>query len=400
MQDEVGARAHPGVRLRYTGLRPVSPADFRDYAFVPGSTAFDQTYRELLQRRPQTILINDPLIDSIADFISDLGRRPLTTNPIRHLIIASHANPEGRLQIRLDVATANATYEDLETVSPPPAGTGSIRVPARILNPRPRNGSGRTIPASLHVKGCRIGRTIPFLRKLKEAVGGGLEVTAPKHFHAAANQTRPAGRVEYMLYGFTINRPNAFRNRAQLISEFAAQGFTLIDGSRIRRRQWDAWIPRAWNVTTRMRPRVINPVTGTVTRTRGEFRYHRRTLLSRRGSIGLRTDPGTYARRRQAVQDAMVLAHARYRASHPFPEYVRFGYRSMAEFMDGWTWDFSWRARDNTLFYQATRYEYTVVQPIVDPATNRLFLNFYPTSSTRTPLIQLQENDARFFATI
>ena len=60
----------------------------------------------------------------------------------------------------------------------------------------------------------------------------------------------------------------------------------------------------------------------------------------------------------------------------PFPVYVRAGYETMDEYMDGFEWQFDYDAKTKTLTYNAIRDEYAVVQPI----TNKLgvlMLNFY-----------------------
>src|SRR5512135_892002 len=43
-------------------LAAIPAADYRDYAFVPGTSAFDKQMAGVLDNRPQTLRINNPLI--------------------------------------------------------------------------------------------------------------------------------------------------------------------------------------------------------------------------------------------------------------------------------------------------------------------------------------------------
>lgn len=105
----------------------------------------------------------------------------------------------------------------------------------------------------------------------------------------------------------------------------------------------------------------------------------------------------------QAVRDELVKNLARYQDTHPFQEYVRCGCKNMSEFVDGWTWTFKYESSSHTLFYNATRHEYVVSQPIGEPTTNRLILNYYSSEKakkTQKPIDLLKPTDSRFFATV
>ena len=96
----------------------------------------------------------------------------------------------------------------------------------------------------------------------------------------------------------------------------------------------------------------------------------------------LAKDPGDDAGRKKAVkawlQGLRVPGQQQsiYTDKHPFPAYVRAGYQTMDEFMDGWDWQFAYDAKTKQLTYNPIRDEYAVVQPI----TNKLgvlMLNYY-----------------------
>ena len=317
--------------------------------------------------------------------------------------MASHANPEGYLFIQLAMMTADViTYEDLEKAEK----DKKLVVDMSLLEPRPKDGSGNPVAPAFLFRGCRIGATLPYLKKLKEALGGNLTVIAPKHFHIAAHYAKPPAFVEYMRYNFPINRSKAFRNPGEAVKAFTAAGFTLIDGQPVPAKQWPQWIPKKDFGKTgdkNVPAKILSPITKAKDWIPGMFRHRFRRLLASDGSFALMKDPGTEAGRKKAVRDELVKNLARYQDTHPFPEYVRYGYKNMDEFMDGWTWTFKYEASNHTLFYNATRHEYVVSPPIVEPANNTLILNYYPSGKaqkTTKPLELLDSGDTRFFASV
>lgn len=383
-------------------LAAIPAADYRDYAFVPGTSPFDVQMAHVLDNRTQTIRIADPLIDTLSGFIRALGNNTAVTNPVRHLVVASHANPGGHLRLQLTVATvADVSYEDLEAA----VKAKSLLVDGRLLEPRPKDSGGSPVAPAFLFRGCRIGLAPPYLKKLKEALGNTVTVIAPKHFHDAAEQSKPTGYVEYMSYNFSLFRPKAFGNKAEAVKAYEAAGFTRIDGQPVPAKLWPGWIPEKdlnKQGNNKIAASVVSPITKAKESIPGYFRYTLRKFLETDGSFALMKDPGTEAGRKKAVRDEYVKI-ARYQDTHPFPEYVRYGYKSMDEFMDGWAWTFKYDASNHTLYHNATRHEYIVIRPIVEPATNRLILNYYPSGKARKtakPIEMLDPADARFFASV
>jgi len=135
----------------------------------------------------------------------------------------------------------------------------------------------------------------------------------------------------------------------------------------------------------------------------GYFLYYERELFDHKEKyrhIALKNDPGSELKRKKAVRHDLENKEKYYREDHAFPYHKRLGYSSMSEFMDGWHWEFPYISTDKKLSCRAIRYEYTIKQPIVDPATNRIFLNFYPVRSIDSPIVQLVEDDNRLFAAV
>lgn len=352
----------------------------------------------LMDHRPDTIRITGRYVDSLTNFIAALSRNPVVQSPIRDLIIASHANPEGLLFIGLNILEPkHITFETLETA----VRSRSLHVDSALLRPRPQISGGVDLPPSFHIRGCRIGAAPVYLRKLKEALGDEIAVTAPKHFHFAWQQPNPAGSVEYMGYGYSINRPERLGDKAAVVAAFQTGAFTRIDDQPVPARNWGEWVPRNPHAADEqvVPARVLNPVTNQREKVRGFFRFRVRPLHSEEASIALDVDPGSDAGRKKAVQAELEGSFAYYRATHEFPEYIRLGY-AMGEFMDGWAWHFRYDASEHTLFFRPSRAEYTVIQPIVDIASNRLFLNYYPSGRQGAVMELLKVADRRFFETV
>ena len=126
-------------------------------------------------------------------------------------------------------------------------------------------------------------------------------------------------------------------------------------------------------------------------------------------TMPLKTDPGDDAGRKKAVRAWLegLVVHQHeppiYTNKHPFPLYIRGGYASMDEFMEGFDWQFSYDSKAKQLNYEPIRDEYVVVRPITD-RTGVLMLNFYipgkpPKSLAKKIPIEMLRIDNPFFFT-
>jgi hypothetical protein len=387
-------------------LQAAADKNASDYAFVPGTSPFDLKMAGVLDNRPRTIRIKDPLVDSLKGFIAALSKNRAITAPIRDVIIASHANPEGFLFMKLDLLGAGEiTYEDLEAA----VKAKSLVIDSAWLEPRPRDASATAIPARFLVRGCRIGTPFPklkdqhpYLTKLKQALGNKVPVFAPKHFHVGAEQSAPAGFVEYMSYSFPLRRPKRIANQALVIKAFQNGGFTRIDGKPVPAKLWAGWVPPNPHAKYEQKvdATVLNPITNARDTIPGRFRFKDRNLYDTEQSMALAKDPKSEAGRKAAVQKELESTHPQYQTTHAFPAYARLGYDSMAEFMDGFHWKFRYDAKSGTLFFKASRAEYTVIQPITEITTNKLILNYYPSGPKGKVLELLDVTNTDFFATV
>ncbi len=377
-------------------LQAVPETEYRDYAFVPGTTPFDNEMRTTCERRPQTVVLSPVSMNSVQGFLRMIRSSADITGPVRDLLLCSHANPEGRLIMAFQTESTAAgfvSYEELEGL----CSSGVVHVPQEARFPRPQTTAG-TRSLQVHFRGCRVGRNAPFMAKLREALDVPL-VTAPRHYHSTAILDNPAGAAELMLYSFEVFSRDRIEHTPALIDAFAAKGYRTVDGAQIRRDSFARWInwTDASSARTGRMQEAVSPVNNLNYNVRAPFRYSHRYLDEQGGfSVNLPSEPVTDADKKRAVKAELQRRYPQYRPDHPWPEYVRLGYDSMDEFMEGWNWHFSLDQAEGILMLNPSRHEYILSQPVVT-ADNRLYMNFYYNDVSRQPLIQIREDDDRFF---
>ncbi|HEX8494996.1 MAG TPA: hypothetical protein VF658_19300 [Pyrinomonadaceae bacterium] len=368
-----------------------------NYGFAPGGTPQDGRVRLLFARRPNTTLIAAQRGRTVVrQFIGHLNTSPAITRPVDDLLLGAHANDEGFLFAPMFAGQNGATtFETLEATLADP--NKSIVIP----NPLIGFTAGDPITHSFHIKGCNIGKAAPFLTKLKEALGDNVNVTAPKHFHGITEYAAQ-GVWEWMAYEYKISQRDPFANQAAAIAEFTAQNFTRIDGSTVPATEWAGWIP---NRITQTDSRVITVNLGQTIGRRStiqaiqEFRVRRGQFNYTITFPNSQSVPTTQPDREQAL-DQSLNSNPLFDAVHPFPEYVRWGYTSIADFLAGYQWTFS--RSGAVLVCVGRRWEYTMLVPILDLATGDIIFNFYPNAgSPQAPITTgLQESDTDYFETV
>lgn len=377
----------------------------RDYAFVPGTTKYDLAMGKLMEQRPNTTRIKPPGITTLAQFIRALSDNPLQstidpliTRAIDRIIVASHANDEGQLKLSLDGgADKFVDYEDLvEAIK-----KKSLAVDTGLLLPRPRVLGGDPSPAQFLVRGCRIGRQPVFLKKLKEALGSQIPVIAPRHFHAVDIHTKtPAGVLEYMAYSFQICSPKKLK-RAAVIKAMKQAKHQTIDDKDVDPKKWEGWVPSNPHKEYEQKKStsVKSPITNKVAYFPRTFRYQARSWLKTPEPLAMDKSKTKDDDRKKVLRD-LLATRDEFKDSHPFPVYERYGYNTLDEFMDGWTWTFKPRGKAvDEVKFNATRHEYTVIQPITEPTTGVLIMNFYPTTKKGKMVELLKVTDKRMFET-
>lgn len=366
-----------------------------DYGFAPGSTAQDGRARRLFQRRANTTLVSVKSLVTVRGFANRLLTSSAITRPIDDALIGAHANSEGWIFIPMFSKQKGGTnFETLEKTLADP--TKSIAINDSVIGHSP----GDPISHSVHFKGCNIGKALPFLTKFREALGGNVMVTAPKHFHGIYEHTA-YGTWEYMAYEFQIRNNRDFATRADLLAAFDAEGFTFIDGTAVPTTEWDRWVPK--KKVGKSVPTPLNSKLGVAIGKRKTIETERQYRVSRLGfswSIKFSggAPPSTTAAQ-QAAFEASVSGDAGFQSTHDYPWYERLGYASVADFFAGYTW--THKVRKNVLFTWGSRVEYTILLPITDSATGNLVFNFHPLSTTPYAAItNLTETDSDYFESV
>ena len=338
--------------------------------------------------------------DTVHEFIDHLNST--ITPPIDNVLLASHANAQGYLFVPMfDGQRGPTNYETLEdTISD---AARSIAVSDSLIG----YNTGDPITHSFHFKGCNIGKAAPFLRKMKEAIGGNMFVTAPIHFHGLYWNSA-YGVWELMCYEFRILRKTPFATKNDLITAFDTAGFTFYNGSAIATADWESWVPRRIDRSSKSKVSLNLGVTmgerSTITFD-NEFRYLRDDYTFTIGFPSPSNVPTSLTDRMNALDQG--LDNFKYResdtiggfdAAHPFPEYERWGYTSKQDFINEHDWRFS--QSGNMLICKGRFFDYTVSIPITDRVTGNVIFNFHPNSGSPHAAVQnLIETDSQFFAT-
>ncbi len=387
----------------------------RDYALVPGKTPYDLEMAKLLETRPQTIRIKDPLLFDLARFLPGLGTSTEVTHPIRDLLVASHANAEGLLRLQIGKITDRAvTYNDLLDL----VKSKTIVIDQRLLQPRPTDAHGVAIGARFVIRGCHIGHQVKFMQKLKEALGNKHVVAAPMHYHLATAIKDPPGHIEYLGYAFEISHPTQFKDRKGVIAGMVGAAFLRIDGKPLPNKLWDTWIPRKphW-----LDPKMVaqnkeegeqsfvsyakSPINGKRIGLPRRYTYKIRRLFNKDNQVEV---PGSSDRpndRKKAVR-AQLVKVGFFQEKSGFPLFERYGYKSIDEFMDAWEWRFDPKTKSANVTYNAYRHEYRVVEPIAElqggkPAKVGAFiLNYVPTRRRHKPVEVLSVDDPRLYKVV
>jgi hypothetical protein len=384
---------------------------------------FDNMEQRFRQDVPSIAVRRQP--SHIAAWIDDLSTDAGVAKPVDDLYIATHAGGDGFLFVRLfrgqvDVLGDPTDVTDFEVLDQAMGPSHPARIPDSLV------GFHRATPPaadpapthSVHIKGCNIGRDrfspragqplAPFLARLKQVFGGNVNITAPKHFHGLLPETNNNGIFEYMEQELIVRTKavragrgyRGFANRNELIDAYKAAHLSYHDGTAIPDADWDTLVPRRM-VDNRGIAMTI-PLGRTIENLRAipiqkQFRIEQEQV-----HWTISGAASTPAANRLARLTTSIAADARFAATHTWPLYERRGFPDFTSYMDGHLWEFSTDGSD--LVCLGRRFDYTVVQPIVDrtvtPVANRpLIYNFYPgVGSSESPILTgLVESDNHFF---
>ena len=191
-----------------------------DYGFAPGRRRGrdrqDDRLRMMFTRRENTTLIYRRRFWVLQHFLDHLENDPDISFPVGDLLIGSHANRFGVLSMRMYRRQKGRTdFEKLVETLDPAKPAKSIKIPDAMIDYT----DGDSITHSFDIKGCNIGKSEPFLTKLKEALGNHISVSAPIHFHGLT-PIPSLGIFEYMAYEFSVENPTRYGTRNEVAKAF------------------------------------------------------------------------------------------------------------------------------------------------------------------------------------
>jgi hypothetical protein len=382
-----------------SALGMVASKEGQDYAMLgPPSRRDDHIPRlgRLLRARPGTVLLGAA---SLEEFVQQLGDSAAVTHPVRDLVLACHASPRGVLVVPLKRGGDRFTlFEDLEDA----IKAGTIVIPTALVAPRPPRPGGFPQPVRFLIKGCGIGWAVPFLRRLKEALGlGGLAtVVAPRFFHAAGEFRSPAGAglYEFLAYEFPAFVPGTkpLRTRHQLVSAFRLRGYTDYEGKPITEKQWQEWIPDP--PVAQEKPLWFgSSFAGRPLKATSFFSVGPQDPVEL--GVPAEKDPGSDEKRKEALGDYLATLPV-FQSTHDFPIYERVFCKDLKEMLDAHQWRYSFDGEKKMLKCTALRMVHVVHQPITDKKTGELIHNFFPTRPAGQAQRMFADDDRRFFVSV
>jgi hypothetical protein len=328
---------------------------------------------------------------------------PLVTNPIRDLVIYSHAWASGWLDIPTGPGQSKQVeYEMLEAASKDPTRKRSFNLSGDLFDPRPKNpdGSSGRGPA-LHIRGCRLGKAVPFLQLLKELLGGTVTVTAPKHWVRVSPITgRMPGYYEHFAYSFNLLRAEKFRgpkDREVAAKEIASRPDNVhIDGSRVRRDELLKFIPNDPNNSRDFTDHFTMPFDSGNFEMRVEYQ-HVEDMAFEIKALQTTEDLSDKKELPSILKRILPTTKAQYSTSHPFPQWARYGLSSLEELIKAFTWEAkkdgaTWTVRGFTNWYEV-QIPVTVGGKVVPG-------NFFPSGPSGSPLLGLDEFDTKFYGVV
>jgi hypothetical protein len=270
------------------------------------------------------------------DLNNNLGATSVNP-PVGNLLLVGHANDGGNLWISFDDKVRSGkghpiTFDDLDAL----ITSLSVHFPAVLVD--------TANPQSVRLHGCRIGRAWKFTRKLRQAFGGALRVTAPKHFDHFFSKYQGAGTWEWLEYDFTFaSKDFPLVPRGSIPEKFAAAN-TDFNGKPIDIKRWRKWIPRKGKA--KKFSVVIAPKTEGVEKRQVVSTYRHgkiehlpiRVPKVRVDEVNPREDAPTLLKRVLPTEPLFQGA-----ADDPskFPFHEQQGFGSIGEFVDAFVWTFA-----------------------------------------------------------
>lgn len=393
-----------------------------DYAFAPGSEPRLKMLQQLLRDRTDggaldTTLVTGPT--TVAEFLSDVEFDASKPKPTGDLLLGSHGNDTGWLQIDLDsAADREVSYAVVKEAY---ANTGrrvSLRIPPDFYTAP----SGQ-VPIRVLIRGCRVGQAPKFVDALKLLFGGQVPIVAPKHFFALApavktRRKKIVGRIglfEHLSYSNQlISRDELTRDK--LVDAYRSKGFPQFDSTTANPNPipdlWDKWIPPKKGIGVgKPRPfsyrvslgRTIDGLP-TLSDNMGEFRHRTFKVVEPIANPPAAEKTEAGFKQKYATQPKFQANWGSPPLPTGFPLHEQLGHKTFDDFFASFKWTRPKKDDADPFTWIGVRHEYNVVLPVVEPPMvgkdEKLIYNFFPPrGSGGTAFIELLESDGRLFYT-
>jgi hypothetical protein len=366
-----------------------------DCAFVPGiGDPALEGLNSALQFRPNTTSVLVSQTATLANFLNTLetGVETLGWPAFGDLLIGAHGDSFGELKLSLDDTTTNAippkipaNYETLQSV----AATKTINIPNDV---RSANTSVRLLSCSIGADPCR-----PFLTLLKTVMGNPSSLTAPRYVHTYALSADNSYVHEWMNYEFLVTGGiKPLPTRDAVVGKFIDAGFQYFDGTNVPDEIWEQWVPPAAKLT--LKPAVAQtlkwdfPVRISVGNNFSAVLKAQASWTS--GVQPFDVEPIPYTNVSNIVIPTTLNVELpkidKYKSSHPYPVYQRYGFNTLDDFIKGWSWTIN-LLPNNMVKFIGSRYIYLLEIPITKPGTDEWIFNQYHTS--QAPIINFSDSN-------
>ena len=392
----------PGVGATLRGL---ATRQFKDYVFCPqrGSDPFLTSQVDALLLDPNCVDIGLG-ITNLQALVADL--QSFVTAPLRYLIVVAHASDEGDIFLKMrpekNDDDRNAFYTTWESLIEAMAAK-ALAIPPHekkpVFMPRPEVG-GKPLPRALLIRGCTSGRHTPFLKKIHDAFGGGIDVVVmPKFFDACAflggtNKTNAKAVVEYFMHNFSVMSPTTL-TRDEVIVAMKAKKFTDWLGNPVGDTEWADLVPAGVNVDDAAVKELKVTVDGRSEQATMRTHFGHATYSSLTYEMASSTKPDAAAIKAHIVQQWQATDAFK----SEWPPWRRFSCASFDAFAALWTYEidraYKKKLSPGTYAVQATIHFYTVRTPLLDKGT--LFGNYHPLKEKGTATMKIDYNDNRIF---
>ncbi len=387
-------------------LRRTATSDFKDYVFCP-----QRAGDTFLLNQVAALLLDPNCLDigvELKDFqalIADL--QSFATAPMRYLILVSHAGEAGDILMPMrpsrnaqDLNAVAITWESLKEA----IAAKTLAIPPHdkkpTFLPRPER-NGLPVAPALLIRGCTSGIHQVYLRKIAEALDGGVvTVVMPKFFDGCnfiggTTTKNSKAVVEYFMHNFFVTSPITL-TRAQVIAALKAKKYKDWLGADITDSEWDSLVPQNIDVDTTPVKAVTVTIDGRQEKATMQTRFERARVSTLTLQMLSPSKPDAAAIKTYVVDSWKRTEMFK---DPEWPMWKRYNIGTLDDFIALWSFEEDASYREslpaNTYAVHATLWSYTVRTHLLQNGT--LLANYHPLTEKGTATNLIDYNDDRIF---